>query len=221
MSIQVRREIDRLKQMILSLTAQVEQNVIDAVRALDRKDPALAAEVIARDTAIDEAEVALEDECLKIFALYQPVAVDLRYIIAVLKINNDLERIGDLAVNIADTATIWAKQDRIRLPEHIIDMAERTKRMLRDALDALVDLDDNLANSVLEADDEIDNRHAYTYQLVEQRIKEDPDSTSEVIRLLGISRNLERIADHATNIAEDVLYLINGEIVRHKTTVAK
>lgn len=216
MGLHLQRDIEALKRGLLTLSGVVEQRVVDAVRSLEKKDVRLAQSVIDGDLEIDEQEVALEEECLKILALHQPVAVDLRFLIAVLKINSDLERIGDLAVGIADKAQEFAEQQRLRLPEHIGEMSARTKAMLDRALDALIEMDTAEAESVLVADDEVDELHRRSYDFVEERVRSDPDGVSDYVRLLGISRNLERIADHTTNIAEDVIYMIDGEIVRHR-----
>lgn len=215
MSFQLRKEIETVKKKILTISATVEKSVNDAIRALEKKDIQVAQKVIENDKQVDALEVDLEEECLKILALHQPVAIDLRFLVAILKINNDLERIGDLAVNIAQAADFLSRQESIRLPEHISKMAEKTIQMLRQALDALLNLDSEGARQVLKADDEIDQLHKYTFELVETRVPEDPKLTPQYLRLIAISRSLERIADHTTNIAEDVIYMISGGIVRH------
>jgi len=221
MGLHVRREIERLKIKLVSVSAMVESAVNDAALALEKKDIRLARQVIADDDKIDQMEVELEEDCLKILALYQPVAIDLRYIVAVLKINNDLERIGDLAVNLAKSSKAWAGQDDIRLPEHFSKMAELTISMVHQSLDAMIDMDSTLAHKILDEDDTIDELHRLTFDFVEKRIPESPELTPWLIRLLGISRNLERIADHTTNICEDVLYMISGEIIRHSEADAE
>lgn len=215
MSFQLRKEIDTVKKKILTVSAVVEKSVNEAIRALEKKDIQLAQKVVENDRQIDALEVDLEEECLKILALHQPVAIDLRFLVAILKINNDLERIGDLAVNIAQAADFLARQESIRLPEHIVKMAEKTVQMLHQALDALLNLDGEGARQVLKADDEIDKLHKFTFELVESLLLEDPKLTPQYLRLITISRALERIADHATNIAEDVIYMISGGIIRH------
>ena len=215
MGFHLRREIDVVKQHILKISAAVEKSVHEAIRALERKDVQMAQRVIDADEEIDQMEVELEEECLKILALHQPVAIDLRYLVAILKINSDLERIGDLAANIAQAANVLARQEHIRIPDHIAEMSEHTVRMLHVGLDALLNLDGDSAQEVLDMDDTIDQLHKKTFDLVEAKIQENPGSTPEYIRLLGISRNLERMADHTTNIAEDVIYMISGDIIRH------
>jgi len=149
-------------------------------------------------------------------ALYQPVAIDLRFIITALKINNDLERIGDLAVNIAERAEFLAGQKPVDVPFDFDAMADKTQSMLSQSLDALVDMDCNLAYQVCAADDEVDAINRQMYDQVKQSIRNNPEQVDSLIHLLSVSRHLERVADHATNIAEDVIYMVEGKIVRHK-----
>jgi phosphate transport system protein len=210
------REIDKLKTMLLSLGTDVEESVYKSVQALDKRDRRLAEQVIEGDTPIDRFEVYLEEECLKILALYQPVAIDLRFVIAVLKINNDLERIGDLAVNIAERALQLAQDEPIDVPFDFVGMAEKVRAMLKKSLDALVNLDSRQARDVCAADDEIDGIHKNMYPKVQDAITKDPKHMAALLQYLGVSRYLERIADHATNIAEDVIYMADGDIVRHR-----
>jgi phosphate transport system protein len=158
----------------------------------------------------------MEEECLKILALHQPVGSDLRLIVAILKINNDLERIGDLSVNIAERAVFLASPETIDIPLDFARMAENVESMLRRSLDALVNTDLAAAHEVLEADDEVDAINREMYVQVQDAIRQHPQRVERLIHLLSASRHLERIADHATNIAEDVIYMIEGEIVRHR-----
>jgi phosphate transport system protein len=160
-------------------------------------------------------EVEVEEECLKVLALHQPVAVDLRFLIAAIKINNDLERIGDEAVNIAERVVTIAKEKRLEFTYDYALMAEKTEFMLEKSLDALVNLDLDLALKVCVFDDEVDNIQSNAYSEIKQAMNKHPDQVRYLINLLLISRHLERIADHATNIAEEVIYLVEGEIVRH------
>ena len=209
------RELEKIKKMILSLGAMVEERVRMAAQAIDTKDAELAKKIITSDYAIDEMEVEIEEECLKILALHQPVAVDLRFLVAIIKINNDLERIGDQAVNIAQRVDIIAKQ---KSPDFIYDysaMAEKAETMLKMSLDSLVNLDDDLAYKVVTLDDEVDLIKQQAYDLIKEAMSRHPDQLSYLINLFLISRHLERLADHATNIAEEVIYLIEGEIIRH------
>lgn len=217
MSVHLQKEIENLKRNVLSLGADVEENVHKAVQSLRKRDSSLAEEIIAADYYIDRREVDLEEECLKILALHQPVAIDLRFVIAVLKINNDLERIGDLAVNIAEQAVFLTSEPPIDIPFDFAGMSDKTKVMLKNSLDALVNMDPKLARAVCAADDEVDAINRKMYGQVQDGIRKKIEQMESLIHYLGVARHLEHIADHATNIAEDVIYMVDGEIVRHKT----
>ncbi|MCA9520461.1 MAG: phosphate signaling complex protein PhoU [Myxococcales bacterium] len=212
----VQKEINLLKKRILELGGLVEERVYKASQAYEQRDPELAREVINGDFDIDQLEVDLEEDCLKVLALYQPVAVDLRYIIAILKINNDLERIGDLAANLASRAAYLAQIEPLDVDFDFAAMSERVKTMLHKSLDSLVNTDAQAAYEVFLLDDAVDEIHHTTYRKIEVAMVESPTSSRALINLLGISKTMERIADLATNIAEDVVYLTEGEIVRHR-----
>ena len=209
------RELEKLKKKILSLGAMVEERVYMATKVIENRDPNLATQIIKADHEIDEMEVDVEEECLKVLALHQPVAVDLRFITAVIKINNDLERIGDEAVNIAERVQSISKSDLVSFHFDYSIMAEKAAAMLKQSLDALVNLDIDIALKVCTLDDEVDEIQSKAYRQIKQAIKENPEEITYLLNLYLISRHLERIADHATNIAEEVIYLIEGEIVRH------
>ncbi len=215
MSVHLQREIDRVKKSLLAVSAIVEDQVQASVSALLDRDIKLAESVERRDADIDRREVELEEECLKILALYQPVAIDLRFIVAAMKINNDLERIGDLAVNIARKATSFAAETSMPIAFDIAGMSEKTQAMLRDSLDALVNMDAPLAADVCRRDDEVDRIKREIRLGAEDQIRREPQNVRPLMRLLAVSRNLERIADCATNIAEDVIYMCDGRIIRH------
>jgi phosphate transport system protein len=215
MSQHLRKEIDNLKKKILTLGATVENSVRVAVKAIENKDPELAQQVIKADIDIDHAEVDLEEDCLKILALHQPVAIDLRFIIAVLKINNDLERIGDLAVNIAERAQFLKGGVAIPIPYDLDALSTKSQWMLRSSLDSLVNLDAKLAREVCATDDYVDAINREMYNLVTEAIRSHPEHVDILIPYLSVSRYLERIADHATNIAEDIIYMVDGIIARH------
>lgn len=215
MSVHLQREIERLKKQLLSLCALVEDQVQLAVRALLERDPHMARSVEQRDVEIDHREVEVEEELLKALALHQPVASDLRLIVAALKINNDLERIGDLAVNIARKAAAFASQPPMDIPFDLSGMWEKTQSMLRDSLDALVNLNPGLANDVCARDNEVDRMKREIRLGAESMMAQQPARVPALLTLLAVSRNLERIADHATNIAEDVIYMAEGRIIRH------
>lgn len=209
------RELEKLKKKILSLGALVEERVYLAIKAIESSDSELAEKIIRSDYEIDETEVEVEEECLKILALYQPVAIDLRFIVTVIKINNDLERIGDQAVNIAQRIQSIAKHPNISFHFDYTEMAEIAAAMLKQSLDALVNLDIDTAFRVLTLDDAVDDIQSNAYSQIKRAMRERPEEMTYLINLYLISRHLERVADHATNIAEEVIYLIEGEIVRH------
>ncbi len=209
------RELDKLKSNLLTLGAMVEESVRLSIKALGARDVALANKVIDGDRLIDEQEVEIEEECLKILALHQPVAIDLRLITAVIKINNDLERVGDEAANIAERAIVMAKKSPVDIGFDYRVMAEKTELMLRKSLDAVVNLDTDMAHEVCLADDDIDKMHGSIYDMVKKAIPNELDRVGYLINLISVSRHLERIADHATNIAEEVLYMAEGIIHRH------
>lgn len=211
------REIEILKGKTLSLAARVEESLRNALKAVRERDGGLAASVIDGDHAIDQMEVAVEEDCLKALALYQPVAVDLRFIVSIIKVTNELERIGDLAADIAERAQYLAERDPVQLPPGLTAMSQRVQVMVKKALDSLVNLDIELAREVCSSDDEIDDLHRRMFALLQDQMKKTPDAIDSLIPLLSLSRYLERIADHATNIAEDVIYSVQGDIVRHRT----
>jgi len=210
------RELDKIKKMILSLGALVEQRVHRVKIAVEERDADLAREIIDLDYEIDDMEVDIDEECLKTIALHQPVAADLRFVVAVIKINNDLERIGDQVVNIAQRVVRIAKRAVAPFDFDYSVMADRAEAMLRMSLDSLVGQDLDLAVKVLLMDDEVDQIKVEAYDRIKQAMADGvTNDVGYMINLLLISRHLERVADHATNIAEEVVYMIEGEIVRH------
>jgi len=211
----LQREIDKLKRKILALGAIVEENLHLAFQAIDQRDAVKARRVIETDVLIDQSEVDVEEECLKILALYQPVASDLRFVAAVIKINSELERIGDLSANIAERALQLMNEHPVAVPHHVAVMADRTWAILEKALDALVRQDAVLARQVLAADDEVDELYAQLIDELKGAIRADLEHLDAIVLLFSVARYLERLADHATNIAEDVLYMVEGEIQRH------
>ncbi len=216
MSKHLEMEIENLKKRILALSADGRGQRVQGGAG------ARGAELGARRRGhrerpgIDDTEVTIEEECLKVLALHQPVAGDLRFIVAILKINNDLERMGDLAVNVAERAKFLATRERPDVPLDLPLMADKTKAMMKKSLDALMKQNARLAYEVLEADDEIDSMNRDMYARIQDAIRKKPEHLESLIHLLSCSRHLERIADHATNIAEDVIYMIDGVIVRHR-----
>ncbi len=209
------REMEKLKNMILSLGTEVEENLQMAVKSLYERNSSLGMMVIDFDKKIDNMEVDVEEECLKILALYHPVANDLRMIISILKINNDLERIGDLSVNVAERAIFLATQNKIVIPDDLTVLAKKTQWMLKRSLDGLVNGDSELAREVCASDDEVDDLNRAMFSHIGKKMQTHPEHFNAFLHLLSASRYLERAADHATNIAEDVIYMVEGEIVRH------
>jgi phosphate transport system protein len=216
MAVHLQRQITQLKKMLLSLGAMVEEAVAGSIESVVRRDADLAAQVITGDREIDRYEMEVEEECLHTLALHQPVAFDLRFVIGVLKMNHDLERIADHAANVADQGTQLMQLGEVdRLPYDLRAMGDRVQLMLRKSLDALVNVDVAEARAVRALDDAVDEMNRNMYPAIKRRIREDPEQLDQMIHLMTISRQMERIADHACNIAKDVLYMAEGEILRH------
>jgi phosphate transport system protein len=214
----IERQIDQLKEKILRVGTMVEEAISKSITALINRDVSLAQRVAASDEQIDRMEVEVEEECLKILALYQPVATDLRFVVAALKINNDLERMGDLAKNIAKRVAQLANGEPCELPPEIRTMAMQAQEMVKQSLDAVVRADPTLARQVREEDDAVDESRQQIRRKVLKGIKEHPENVENLLRVNSVSKHIERIADMATNIAEDVIYMVEGEIVRHRAT---
>lgn len=214
------RENEKLKESILRLAGEVELRLTEVLKAVERRDKEALLTWMERDSEIDEREVQIEEECLKILALHQPVARDLRFVVAVLKINNDLERIGDIVVNIADRGVRLTAFPVTDLQEKIMLMGRLAKEMLKDSLDALIALDVHKAVAVIAHDDEVDRLNVEVINGVVARATPGNSGpmTESLILVHSVARDLERIGDHATNIAEDVAYLVDGTIIRHKHT---
>jgi phosphate transport system protein len=216
MSQHLPRQLTLLKQKLLLVGTYVEEAFAKAITALMNRDRNLAISVIEGDAEIDRLEVDCEEECLKTLALYQPVvATDLRFVVAVLKINNDLERMGDLARNIAKRAVLLAEVERSDLVSELRPAAARAQSMMKRALDAFVHLDMSLAHSVRKDDDEVDAMRREFQRRALERIKEEPQKSETWLALNSVSKHIERQADMAVSVAEEVIYLVEGEIVRH------
>ncbi|MBN2584038.1 MAG: phosphate signaling complex protein PhoU [Planctomycetes bacterium] len=215
MTIHFQREVEKLKDKLLHLCGMVEDSLRKAAVAFERGDSKLAREVIDADQQIDLAEMDIEEECLKILALHQPVAIDLRFIVAALKMNNDLERVGDLATNIAERAISCRDEECGDVPEEILEMVRLTQEMLKQSIDALINMDGDLARRVCDADDRVDELNRRVYEIIRAEIGSGNRLPPGRLNVLAVSRHLERIADHATNIAEDVIYMVRGKIARH------
>jgi phosphate transport system protein len=216
MSKHLQRDLEKLQHQLLALSSSVEEMINRACRALRNKQADMAEQVIRSDNAIDQQEVAIEEECLKILALHQPVAIDLRRTATAMKVNNDLERIADLAVNIAERAVCLAVHPELEIPANLHQMAELATAMVREALDSLVRLDVHLARQVCARDERVDAFNREVIDDLRAEMHARPETIEAALHLFSAARHIERIADHATNIAEDVIYLVEGEIARHK-----
>ncbi|MFO0926660.1 MAG: phosphate signaling complex protein PhoU [Gemmataceae bacterium] len=216
MAIHLLRDLDNLQRDLLALAGLVEESIHKATRALMTRDAELAREVISGDSQIDQEDNHLHEECLKILALHQPVARDLRRIISVMMITTDLERMGDLAEEIAERALSLVGSPRPPVPEKLQRMSDLTTMMVRQALDAFVNVNQDEAERVLRMDDEVDRYNSELIQELIAVMRADPQMIEGGLSLFSATRHLERIADHATNIAEDVIYLISGDLIRHR-----
>jgi phosphate transport system protein len=216
MSKHLARELDDLHHDILSMCAMVEEMVHEAVNELAEPNHETARTMSAKDDEIDRWDVQIEEECLKILAMHQPVATDLRRITSVLKIANELERVADLAVHIAERACGLVTWPEVYAPANLKEMAAIAGEMLRNSIDAYVDLDTGLARRVCSRDEVVDRLNREIIGEILTRMKEAPAHVEPLLHLFSASRHVERVADHATNIAEDVVYLVEGEIIRHR-----
>lgn len=208
-------ELDELRKRLLEMSGLVESGIYRSVHALVDKDESLANEVMKNEPRINQMEIEIDDMAVRLLALEQPVAGDLRFITAAIKINNDLERMGDLAASIAERALNLIHEPCISPLVDIPFMASLVESMVRKALDAFVKKDSELARSVLTSDDAVDDMRTGSYQELIRYMQQYPPCIPQGLNLLFVARNLERIADHATNIAEDVLFLVEGVDVRH------
>jgi phosphate transport system protein len=212
----LQRQIELLKQKILFEGSMVEGAIANAVAALVHRDDATARKVLDEDAEIDRMEVDVEEDCLKILGLYQPMAGDLRFVVAVLKINNDLERMADLAKNIAKRVLFLARSDRVDVAIDFRAMAARAQSMVKHSLDALVGGDSALAHRVRQDDDELDRMRRTIHEQIRAAIRAIPEQTETLMKLYSVAKHLERLGDMACNVAEDVIYMVEGDIVRHR-----
>jgi phosphate transport system protein len=216
----LQRDLDNLQRDLLALAGLVEAAIYKAIQSLQERDVRLAREVIAGDTQIDAEENHIDEECLKLLALHQPVAVDLRRIISAMKINTDLERMGDLAEEIAERAIGLSHPPLLPIPEKLQRMTDLTTMMVRQSLDSFVNLDTAAAQTVMRMDDEVDRYNNEIIAELIQAMTNTPALVEAGLSMFSAVRQLERIADHATNIAEDVVYLVEGEIIRHRPSLS-
>ncbi len=213
--IRFHQELDELKHRILAMAGMAEQAVDLAVQAYSQRDLALCERVLNNEPGINRAEREVDEFAIDLLAMQQPMAIDLRFILAVIKINADLERVGDQAVNIAQRVMHMLDMPAFDLPVDIPAMAGRVRAMVRDALRSFIEADTELAKHVLEADDEIDRINKEAFTALSACMRDKPDCAVQALDALSIARNLERVADHATNIAEDVIFWVRGADVRH------
>lgn len=220
MSKHLQRGLVELREELLSLFGVVEQMIDLAVRSLVERRPDFATRVIASDKTVDEREVKLEEECLKLLALHQPVATDLREVISIVKINSEIEQMADLACNIAERAVALDHYPLFTVPEELNDMVREAISMVRRALDAFVSGDANKAREVIRDDDVVDALNRIIIEQLQELMQESSEHIIPAVHCFSASRNIERVADLATNLAEDTIYLVEGEIVRHKHSEA-
>lgn len=209
-------EMEKLERDLLALSALVEERLFAAARAVEQRDRDLAQQVVDDDDEIDRIEVELEEACLKTLALHQPVAGDLRFVVMVLKIDNDLERVGDLAVNIAKRARHLVKRPEVHVPFDIHEMTDKAWRQLKKSLDAFVDSDAGAAREILRDDKGIDHLFKTGRRALIAAMRQQSGSVDAFLDYLWVLRSCERIGDHAANVAEDVIYIVEGEIARHQ-----
>ena len=208
-------ELDSLKARLLEMGGLAEERVRMAIAALVRRDPALVIQVLEGDAPINQLHIEIDGRCVKLLALHQPMAVDLRVILSAVKINTDLERVGDLAINIAEAASRYLSHPPVKELVDIPRMADIAQRMLQDALDSFVRRDITLAQRVLDQDDELDALKTQVFRDLLAVMLKEPHTIEPSLDLILVSRHLERIGDHATNIAEDVIFMVSAKDVRH------
>src|SRR5579885_1064559 len=214
--IRFHQELDELKHRILAMAGMAEQAIDLAVQAYSDLDLALCQRVISNESAINRAEREVDEFAIDLLAMQQPMAIDLRFILAVIKINADLERVGDQAVNIVQRVQNMIELPPSELPVDIPAMATRVRTMVRDALRSCIDGDPYIAQKVLEADDAVDVMNREAFKTLSESMRANPEAAVQALDVLSIARNLERVADHATNIAEDVIFWVSGADVRHQ-----
>jgi len=215
MTIHFVREMEHLHRDILSMCSAVEELIHDAVDGLKHGLSELAQEISGRDHEVDEWDVRIEEECLKILALYHPVANDLRRVAVVMKITAELERVADLAVSIAERSAGIAQYGQFPMPTRLSEMTREALSMLHDSIDAFVEQNAAAARKICLRDEHVDNMNSQLIEEVVEVMKQRPELVDPGLHLFSVIRHVERVADHATNIAEDVVYLVEGAIIRH------
>ena len=210
--------LEQLKEKLLKMSSLVEQSIGSSIKALSERNSELAYKVIKADDAVNMLEIEIDDLCLKLLALYQPTAGDLRFITSTMKINSDLERIGDLAVNISERTLDLIKVPPLKLKIDIPKMAVAAQAMLKDSLNAFVNKDSKLAYEVCKRDDEVDDLNHEIFMALLSCKSEELTPVERVIDLVLVAKNLERVADHSTNICEDIIYMVDGKVIKHHIT---
>ncbi len=218
MSLHLQRDLESLHHEVLTQAGRVEQMIYDSVSALCQRRYELVSSVLAQDDVVDRKEVQIEEECLKLLALHQPVARDLRHITTILKLNADLERIADLACNIAERAEYLQGFPYFPTPDELSSMAENATEMLRMALDSFVNSDTKAAEKVIQLEARVDQQNRDVIKELEDLLRLDSTQVEPALHVFSAARNIEQVADHAENVAEEVIYMIDGEIIRHKHT---
>ena len=215
MSKHLERDLTNLSDRISDLGAMVVDSTAKVMQVLQSFDTVLIDEITQAEDQINEMEVYIEEECLKVMALHQPVAIDLRFLMVVLKVNNDLERMGDQVVNIAERIKFLIDQERIVADLDFVKMGEISSAMVRKAVKSLVNRDSKTAHEVLTMDDDLDALHARSYKILQEVMMKDPKMVIPGVSYLTISSNLERLGDLATNVAEEIIFMMEGEVIRH------
>ena len=212
------KDLLRLENRIAELGGLIIESTNRCIRCIETFDKTLTAEIVDNESIINEMEVDIEEDCLKILALHQPVAFDLRFIIVVLKVNNDLERMGDQALNIAERINFLSDLDRLVLDLDFNTMGAICRNMVEKSLEALKQRDVERAQEVVDMDDEVDALHSRNYRVLQKAMEVDPKIVTTAISYLTISNNIERLADLATNIAEEIIFMEGGQVVRHQAS---
>ena len=209
-------QMDKLKNRILKMCSLVDEQYESAIKAVEEENYELAKQIIERDDKVDKYDVKIDKACQKLLALRQPVATDLRFIMSAMTINNNLERIGDIAVNIAENFLLMNKKPEFMQKTNFTPMANIVKEMIRNSIDSFINNDPKLAQKVIESDDVLDKYNVDNHQILIGIMKENKDNIDAAVALLVICRQLERLGDHATNIAEDVYFIVEAQMIKHK-----
>lgn len=209
-------EIAKLKKRVLKMSSLVDEQLNSAIKAFEEEDSELAGQVIAMDEKVDRYDNKIDKTCLRLLALRQPVASDLRYIMSAMTINSNLERIGDISVNLAEIFLLLKKKPPFVEKSRLREMGVLVRQMIKDAIDSFINNDHDLAKKVIDSDDIIDQYNRDSYSSMVQFIKETPENAEAAISILFLCREMERLGDHATNIAENVFFIVDAQMVKHK-----